>query len=96
MPEYPGINQTQRAVLGDKALYALSLRMSDDPATLEDFLVTPASPEQDPLVQVRLIRGSGGDCLCVKVQHVVADGRAAMDYLYLLSPPRRGDRAGLR
>ena len=61
-----------------------STTVSDAESELERFIVQPADPTQDPLVQLILVR-SKDDALCIKINHVVMDAIAAKDYGYLLS-----------
>jgi NRPS condensation-like uncharacterized protein len=51
---------------------------------LEGYLIQPAEPDREPLVQVRLLRGEQ-DLLCIKVQHIIADAGAVKQYAYRLA-----------
>lgn len=53
-------------------------------AELERYLIQPALPDRDPLVQVHAIRGKR-EILCIKVQHVIADAAAVKQYAYRLA-----------
>jgi NRPS condensation-like uncharacterized protein len=56
---------------------------SDIDKQLNDFILVPGDPRKDPLAQVRLFRGMK-DTLCVKMNHVCADGAGTRNYAYLL------------
>ncbi len=63
---------------------------SGDPqADLLAFVITPSDPAVDPLVQARIFRSGSEDLLCVKVNHVVADGAGAKEIGYLLAETYR-------
>lgn len=50
---------------------------------LNDFILAPGDPRKDPLTQVRLFRGDM-DTVCIKMNHVAADGAGTRNYGYLL------------
>src|SRR5271157_2096035 len=62
---------------------------ADAQSDLLAFVVTPSDPAQDALVQARIFRTSSGDLLCIKVDHVVADGASAKEIGYLLAETYR-------
>jgi NRPS condensation-like uncharacterized protein len=47
------------------------------------FLSAPMSPENDALIQMKLLRGRQ-DTLCLKISHMVTDGSGLLEYLQLL------------
>jgi len=51
---------------------------------IHEYLISPLDLEKDPLVQVNLIRGDT-DTLCIKVNHIVADGGGVYEYAALLA-----------
>jgi NRPS condensation-like uncharacterized protein len=51
--------------------------------------VLPYDPCVDPLVEARIFRSPAGDTLCLKVNHVVADGAGAKEVAYLLADTYR-------
>jgi NRPS condensation-like uncharacterized protein len=58
-------------------------------ANLFEFAVLPSDPRLDPLVQARIFRSSAGDTLCLKVNHVAADGAGAKEVAYLVADTYR-------
>ncbi|MEM5787096.1 MAG: hypothetical protein AAGU11_07235, partial [Syntrophobacteraceae bacterium] len=56
----------------------------DGAASIGAFLTSPLDPFVDPVVQVRIFR-QNSDILVVKIYHLVMDGGAANEYLYLLA-----------
>ena len=62
---------------------------TDPQSDLLAYVITPSNPAQDPLVQARIIRSSSADLVCVKVNHVVADGAGAKEIGYLLAETYR-------
>jgi NRPS condensation-like uncharacterized protein len=58
---------------------------TDPQADMLAFVITPSDPALDPLVQARIFRSSSNDLLCIKVNHVVADGAGAREIGYLLA-----------
>jgi NRPS condensation-like uncharacterized protein len=52
---------------------------TDEPGSLERFIVTPADPRIDPFIRVSLFRSSA-DTVCIKVNHVVSDASGAKEY----------------
>ncbi len=58
-------------------------------ASVDGFAVLPSDPCVDPLVQARIFRGPAGDTLCVKVNHVAADGAGAKEVAYLVADTYR-------
>jgi NRPS condensation-like uncharacterized protein len=58
---------------------------SDMQKDLLEFVTSPTDPRSDALVQARVLRSSDTDTLCVKVNHVAADGAGAQEVAYLLA-----------
>jgi NRPS condensation-like uncharacterized protein len=65
------------------------IETGDLQAELNKFVVLPADPCIDPLVQARIFRTSMGDTLCLKVNHVAADGAGVKEVAYLLADTYR-------
>jgi NRPS condensation-like uncharacterized protein len=57
----------------------------DEKKDLMAFVTTPADPASDPLVQALILRRGDGDVLCIKVNHVVADGAGTKAVAYLIA-----------
>ena len=60
------------------------VKVTDIIQDLVHFMSTPIEPLTDPLVQVRILR-SETDTLCIKLNHMVADGCGGKEYAYLLA-----------
>lgn len=58
-------------------------------ASVYEFAVFPSDPCVDPLVQARLFRSPAGDTLCLKVNHVAADGAGVKEVAYLVADTYR-------
>jgi NRPS condensation-like uncharacterized protein len=58
-------------------------------ADLLNFVTRPADPCVDPLVQARIFRTLSGDTLCLKVNHVVADGAGTKEVGYRIAETYR-------
>jgi NRPS condensation-like uncharacterized protein len=58
---------------------------SEPRAEAEAFAIMPSDPTVDPLVMVRLFRAERTDTLCIKTNHVVADGTGARSISYSLA-----------
>ena len=65
------------------ALCPVVATQMSEPALMA-FVTQPADPSCDPLVQARLFRGPQDDTLCLKVNHVVADGGGTKEAAYLV------------
>jgi NRPS condensation-like uncharacterized protein len=65
------------------------IETSDLQAELYEFAVLPGDPCVDPLVQARIFRSPTGDTLCLKVNHVAADGAGVKEVAYLLADTYR-------
>jgi len=66
-------------------LHLCSVVEPQDPESeLWRFIAMPLDPYEDSQVQVRIFR-SGTDTLCVKLDHLAADGAGAIQYVYLLA-----------
>ncbi|MCE1254314.1 MAG: hypothetical protein LWX83_12300 [Anaerolineae bacterium] len=52
---------------------------------LFEFVTMPSDPLIDPLFRARIFRGAANDTLCVKVNHVLADGAGTKEVVYLIS-----------
>lgn len=63
----------------------LHIQRGASEADLEAYITAPADPRVEPLVQAVLLGFAQGDRLCFKFQHVVGDGRAAIEYVKLVS-----------
>ncbi len=71
-------------------LVLLQVAETDDlRASVDAFAVLPSDPCVDPLVQARIFRSPAGDTLCVKVNHVAADGAGAKEVAYLVADTYR-------
>ncbi len=54
-------------------------------ADLFEFVTCPTDPRIDPLLQARIFRSPAGDTLCLKVNHVAADGTGSKEAAYLVA-----------
>jgi NRPS condensation-like uncharacterized protein len=61
----------------------------DVQANVYEFAVLPFDPCIDPLVQARIFRSPAGDTLCLKVNHVAADGAGVKEVAYLVADTYR-------
>ncbi|MEA4907231.1 MAG: hypothetical protein VB089_06420 [Anaerolineaceae bacterium] len=62
----------------------------DDPQPgLAAFVAQPGDPCRDPLLQARLFRTPAGDTLCLKINHVAADGTGTKEAAYLVADTYR-------
>jgi NRPS condensation-like uncharacterized protein len=61
----------------------------DVQANVYQFAVLPSDPCLDPLVQARIFRSPAGDTLCLKVNHVAADGAGVKEVAYLVADTYR-------
>jgi NRPS condensation-like uncharacterized protein len=52
---------------------------------LFEFVTQPNDPCSHPLVQARVFRSAAGDTLCLKINHVAADGRGTKEIAYLVA-----------
>ncbi len=61
----------------------------DVQANVYAFAVLPFDPCVDPLMQARIFRSPAGDTLCLKVNHVAADGAGVKEVAYLVADTYR-------
>jgi len=53
--------------------------------SLMEFCIEPTDPCKDPLIRACIIRRGKKDTICLKVDHVVADGAGSKEIAYLLA-----------
>jgi NRPS condensation-like uncharacterized protein len=69
----------------DQLTLSQVIHTGDVQADLYEFVTHPTDPRVDPLIQARIFRSPSGDTLCLKVNHVVADGAGTKEVAYLVA-----------